>query len=93
MAIKAVVSQAPPHDIDVIGIRTGWQGVFSVNPDDPPSANRFTMLLNKENVRTIDRTGGTFLHTSRTNPSSVKADEVPEYVRAEDRISDRQGYY
>jgi 6-phosphofructokinase len=91
VAIKAVVSQAPPHDIDIIGIRTGWQGVFSVNPDDPPSANRFTMPLNKENVRTIDRTGGTVLHTSRTNPSSVKADEVPEYVRAEDRIPTDKG--
>jgi ATP-dependent phosphofructokinase / diphosphate-dependent phosphofructokinase len=91
VAIKAVVSQAPPHDIDVIGIRTGWQGVFSINPDDPPSANRFTLLLNKENVRTIDRTGGTFLHTSRTNPSSVKADEVPEYVRAEDRVLTDKG--
>jgi len=49
------------------------------------------MLLNKENVRTIDRTGGTFLHTSRTNASSVKADEVPEYVRAEDRIPTDKG--
>jgi 6-phosphofructokinase len=91
VAIKAVVSQAPPHDIDIIGIRTGWQGVFSVNPDDPPSTNRCIMPLNKENVRTIDRTGGTILHTSRTNPSSVKADEVPEYVRAEDRIPADKG--
>ncbi len=78
VAIKAVVTQAPPHDIDVIGIRTGWLGLLSVNPDDPSSANKYTIPLTTRTVRTIDRTGGTFLHTSRTNPSSVKADEVPE---------------
>ena len=85
VAIKVVVSQAPPHDIDIIGIRTGWQGLLCVNPDDPPSAKRHIIPLTVETVRTIDRTGGTFLHTSRTNPSSMKPDEVPEYVRAEDR--------
>src|SRR5512143_1070675 len=77
VAIKAVVSQAPPYDIDIIGIRTGWLGLLCVNPDDPHSSTKFIRPLNRDIVRTIDRTGGTFLHTSRTNPSNVKPDEVP----------------
>jgi ATP-dependent phosphofructokinase / diphosphate-dependent phosphofructokinase len=91
VAIKTVVTQAPPHDIDIIGIRTGWQGLLCVNPDDPPSANEFITPLSAQTVRTIDRTGGTFLHTSRTNPSSMKPDEVPAYVRAEDRAPTDKG--
>ncbi len=85
VAIKAAVSQARTHDIDILGIRRGWMGLFAIDPDDPTTAASNTIPLTGENVRTIDRTGGTFLHTSRTNPSNTKPDEVPPYVRAEDR--------
>jgi len=91
VAIKAVVSQARAHDIEVLGIRRGWMGLFDINPDDPSTTARNIIPLNEENVRTIDRTGGTFLHTSRTNPSNTKPDEVPAYVRAEDRSPTDKG--
>jgi ATP-dependent phosphofructokinase / diphosphate-dependent phosphofructokinase len=91
VAIKAVVSQAPQHDIEIVGIRRGWAGLFNIDPDDLSSVTANTTPLTREHVRTIDRTGGTFLHTSRTNPSNTNPDEVPEHVRAEDRTPSDKG--
>ena len=91
VAIKAVVSQAQSHDIRIVGIRTGWLGLLCVNPDDPETIARYTMDLTVENVRTIDRTGGTILHTSRTNPSNVPPDQVPDFIRQEDREQTSKG--
>ena len=85
VAIKAVVDQAERHDIQIIGIKRGWLGLLSINPDDPSTIERYTLTLTREYVRTIDRTGGTVLHTSRTNPSAVSPDEVPPFVKAEDK--------
>lgn len=85
VAIKAVVERAEDHDIEVVGLRRGWLGPLSIDPDVPETIERATMPLSLQRVRTIDRTGGTILHSSRTNPSNVKADEVPDYVRAEDQ--------
>ncbi|MEW5978722.1 MAG: 6-phosphofructokinase [Acidobacteriota bacterium] len=79
--IKAVVNRAEVEGQQVIGIRRGWWGLLHLNPDDPQSINACTTKLDNATVRTIDRTGGTFLHTSRTNPGKVKADEVPEFLR------------
>ena len=91
VAIKAVVSQAEMHAIQVTGMRTGWRGVLCVNPDDPATIAQYTLDLNMENVRTIDRTGGTILHTSRTNPSNVPPEEVPDFVKQEDREQTARG--
>jgi 6-phosphofructokinase 1 len=85
VAIKAVALRARNHDIEVVGLRRGWLSLLSINPDDPTSGQTWTMALPPDRVRTFDRTGGTILHTSRTNPSNVKASEVPSHVRAEDR--------
>jgi ATP-dependent phosphofructokinase / diphosphate-dependent phosphofructokinase len=91
VAIKAVVSQAGNHDIQVVGIRRGWLGLLDVDPSDPTTVGQFTMDLTSENVRTIDRTGGTILHTSRTNPSNVNPGEVPKFVRQEDQETTSKG--
>jgi ATP-dependent phosphofructokinase / diphosphate-dependent phosphofructokinase len=85
VAIKAVVSQAANHEIRVTGVRRGWLGLLTVNPDDSATIERSTMELTHENVRTIDRTGGTILHTSRTNPSNVSPADVPSFVREGDQ--------
>src|SRR4029078_868892 len=69
--IKNVVYRASEHDIQVIGIRRGWEGLTPVNLDDPASKARYIMPLSRENTRTVDRTGGTFLHSSRTNSSTT----------------------
>ncbi len=71
--IKSVVYRASAIGYDVIGIRRGWEGLTHVNLMDPASRTRYILPLNRENTRTIDRTGGTYLHTSRTNPSKMKS--------------------
>ncbi|MER3545156.1 MAG: phosphofructokinase [Chloroflexota bacterium] len=87
VAIKAVVNRAAQRDIDVLGIRRGWMGLLQIDPDDPDTLEKWTMPLTSERVRTIDRTGGTILHTSRTNPANVKPGEVPAFVREQDRAA------
>src|SRR5450759_506984 len=67
--IKAVVDRAVDDGCEIIGFRRGWAGPLNVNPDDPTEDWRWVMRLNKAVVLKIDRSGGTFLHTSRTRPS------------------------
>jgi len=86
VAIKAVAMRARNHDIDVLGLRRGWLGLLQIDPDVPASLDTWTMALPSDRVRTFDRTGGTILHTSRTNPSNMKPDDVPAFVRQEDRV-------
>jgi 6-phosphofructokinase 1 len=70
--IKTVVYRGSEIGCEVIGIRRGWEGLTHVNLQDPASRARYVLPLNRENTRTIDRTGGTYLHSSRTNPSKMK---------------------
>lgn len=79
--IKAVVNRAIDEGDEVIGFRRGWAGLLNFNPDDPGSREKYVVSLDKQVVRTIDRTGGTFLHTSRTNPSNVRSTDVPDFLR------------
>jgi ATP-dependent phosphofructokinase / diphosphate-dependent phosphofructokinase len=78
--IKAVVDRVIDDGHEVIGLRRGWAALLESNPDDPASLAANTMQLDRAIVRTIDRSGGTVLHTSRTNPSRVKASEVPAFL-------------
>lgn len=79
--IKAVVVNALEQGYRVIGIRRGWAGVLHYNPDEPPTRDYYIRELHEDDVRTIDRTGGTFLHTSRTNPQKVAAKDVPDFLK------------
>jgi len=81
-AIKGIVSAAADRDYEVLGIRRGWEGLTHVNLEDPASKSRYLMFLSQEITRTIDRTGGTILHTSRTNPSKMKA--LPDHLKGLD---------
>ena len=78
--IKAVVYRAVDEGHEVVGIRRGWGGLLELNRDDPASVTQHTQQLDKQVVRTIDRTGGTILHTSRTNPGKVKPKDVPPFL-------------
>jgi 6-phosphofructokinase len=69
--IKSVVYRGSELGHDVIGIRRGWEGLTHVDLQDPASRTRYILPLNRANTRTIDRTGGTYLHTSRTRPSRM----------------------
>ena len=79
--IKAVVHRAIDGGHEIVGLRRGWAGLLNINRDDPDSIDKYTIPLNKSIVRTVDRTGGTFLHTSRTNPGRVRPKEVPDFLR------------
>src|SRR5271165_3687113 len=69
--IKSVVYRAAETGCEIIGIRRGWEGLTHVDLKDPASRSRYIQPLNRENTRTIDRTGGTYLHSSRTNPTKM----------------------
>ncbi len=79
-AIKAVVEAASDRGWDVLGIRRGWGGLLQCNLDSPQARKNLIIPLTRSSVRTIDRTGGTFLHTSRTNPQRVTATDTPDFL-------------
>src|SRR3990172_8740252 len=79
--IKAVVSRASAAGHEVIGLRRGWAALVDTNPDDPETVAVNTVPLSPRLVRTVDRTGGTFLHPSRTNPGRVRPADVPAFVK------------
>jgi 6-phosphofructokinase 1 len=88
--IKALVYRAVEEGHEVIGIRRGWGGILNYNPSLSFKENALhAIVLDKNAVRTVDRSGGTFLHTSRTNPSNVKAKEVPEFLRKPEATGDK----
>jgi ATP-dependent phosphofructokinase / diphosphate-dependent phosphofructokinase len=78
--IKAVVNRAAEEGHQVVGIRRGWGGLAHFNPEDAKSNGDLLISLDPGVVRTIDRTGGTFLHTSRTNPGKMRPEEVPAFL-------------
>ncbi len=80
--IKAVVNRVHEEGHEVVGIRRGWGGLLTANPDDPATLEANFVDLDPVTVRTVDRTGGTFLHTSRTNPSRVSAGSIPDFLEA-----------
>lgn len=79
--MKAVVMSALENDYRVIGIRRGWAGLLNYNLDEPSTYDYYMRELSRDDVRTIDRTGGTFLHTSRTNPQKVGPNRVPDFLK------------
>lgn len=80
-AIKAVVMGALESGYRVIGIRRGWAGLLHYNLNEPSTYDYYVKELNRDEVRTIDRTGGTFLHTSRTNPQKVNKNDAPDFLK------------
>ena len=78
--IKAVVNRVVSEGHQVVGVRRGWGGLAETNPDDPTTGEVNLLPLDRAAVRTIDRTGGTFLHSSRTNPAKVRTGEVPDFL-------------
>jgi len=83
--IKAVVNRVAHEGHEVVGIRNGWAPLLRHVPGDPESAARWFVPLDPGVVRTIDRSGGTFLHSSRTNPGRVKPSDVPPHLA--DRVA------
>jgi 6-phosphofructokinase 1 len=81
--IKQIVYRAEDAGHECYGIRRGWAGLleYDIDEKDPDKRDYWVTRLNKQRVRTVDRTGGTFLHTSRTNPAKVGAKAIPEHLK------------
>jgi len=80
-AIKALALGAMEMGYRVLGIRRGWAGLLHYNLDEPSTHDYYIRELTPESVRTIDRTGGTVLHTSRTNPQKVSKSATPDFLK------------
>jgi 6-phosphofructokinase len=79
-AIRAVTVRALREGYRVLGIRRGWKGLIAMRRDEEPDPD-VVMNLTEEVVNKVGRTGGTFLHTSRTRPSHVPLAAVPPHLR------------
>src|SRR6266571_8414289 len=81
-AIRAVTIRALREGYQVIGIRRGWLGSISIVRDEQADNSDNFQFLTEEIVNRAGRTGGTFLHSSRTNPSKVKKSSVPAHLQS-----------
>jgi ATP-dependent phosphofructokinase / diphosphate-dependent phosphofructokinase len=79
-AIRGVTVRALREGYRVLGIRRGWAGLIEMNRDETLSTD-FVVDLTENVVNKVGRTGGTFLHTSRTRPSHVPPTAVPIHLR------------
>jgi 6-phosphofructokinase len=81
--IKSVTYRATELGMEVVGFRRGWEGLTHVRPGGEPDPD-YVRPLDRRSTRTIDRTGGTVLHTSRTNPARMKATSLPPWLTLEE---------
>jgi ATP-dependent phosphofructokinase / diphosphate-dependent phosphofructokinase len=79
--MKAASMRILEEGHEMFGLRRGWGGLLNYNPEDPQTHQDLILPLTKTIVRTIDRTGGTFLHTSRTNPGKVRPKDMPAFLK------------
>jgi len=84
VVIKTVAEHAFANGQEVLGIRNGWKGISHVVPDDPDSVKQYTKPLGPLDIRSIDRFGGTILHSARTNPGNMREKDLPDHVDAND---------
>ena len=78
--IKAFTNRMNEAGGTVLGLRRGWGALLGIDPDDTDSIAAHTLALDPATVRTIDRTGGTVLHSSRTNPGRVDLKRLPAFL-------------
>ena len=82
-AIRAVTFRALREGYEVIGIRRGWAGLVDLVRDEKHDNSNNFQRLTEDVVNRAGRTGGTFLHSSRTNPARVSKDSVPDHLKGE----------
>src|ERR1035437_8619983 len=80
--IKTVTYRSSENNIEVVGLRRGWEALTHLNLEDPTSRLRYVIPLAHESTRPIDRRGGTVLHSSRTNPSRMQ--KLADHLAAKD---------
>ena len=92
-AIKSFVYRLDDEGHQIIGLRRGWASLLNIIPDASADNSEWIMPLNRMNTRTIDRSGGTVLHTSRVNPSLTKPEYVPAHLTSKKGEPDARGRY
>ena len=80
-AIRAATIRANRNGYRVVGLRNGWEGIMKIDRTKSLENQQYCQILTEQNVQKIARTGGTFLHTSRTKPSKVAKEKVPESLQ------------
>ena len=91
--IKAFVNYATDAGHTVVGLRRGWESLVHIVPDAAADNSRWVEPLDPARVRTIDRSGGTFLHTTRLNPEITRPKQVPPHLRSSAGPPDERGRY
>jgi len=81
-AIRAITIRALHEGYRVLGIRRGWAGLVDLVPDKEEDKSAHIQILTEEVVNRAARTGGTFIHTSRTRPSRLPKAVVPEHLQS-----------
>ena len=92
-AIKSFVWRLGDEGYEILGLRRGWSSLLNIIPDRNADNSDWLMPLNRLNTRTIDRSGGTILHTSRVNPAISRAEQVPPHLMVEMGRPDERGRY
>src|SRR4030043_469554 len=81
-AIRAITIRALREGYQVIGLRRGWGGLLELVRDKKADNSNKYFILTEDIVNKAGRTGGTFLHTSRTRPSHMSKESVPEHLKS-----------
>ena len=81
VAIRAITLRAVREGFDVVGIRRGWAGLIEIAREPGADNSAAVTPLSEDLVNRYGRSGGTFLHSSRTRPSAVPAQDVPAHLR------------
>lgn len=80
-AIRAITLRALQEGYQVLGLKRGWAGLLELIPDKDADSSDKYVILTEEIVNRAGRTGGTFLHTSRTNPGKIPFESVPDHLK------------
>ena len=93
MCLKSLVYRTIDLGYEPIGVRKGWEGLINYDPHDPTTYSQQFIELTKNIVRPIDRTPGSFLHSSRLEPRQTPARQVPEFLRQDgEAVQDLTGH-
>jgi len=91
MAIKGFVGRMEEAGYEIFGLKRGWDALLNIVPSPQADNSAWLVPLTRPNTRTIDRSGGTVLHTSRINPAIMKPEEVPEHLQGRETGCDAGG--
>lgn len=81
VVIKTLAARMEDAGWEVMGLKRGWAALLHAGPGSPFPGSDWVTRLTRQNTRTIDRTGGTMLHSSRTNPMAVRPEEIPPHLK------------